>query len=71
MLTGRTGQILAEHFDYVSNTFKLSWYPEEMYIPMMMDKFVYINGREDDHINKDYRVVGPDGYGKKVQELSP
>ena len=71
MLTGKTGETLAEHFDYVSNTFKLSWYPEEMYIPMMMDKFVYIDGRQDDHINQDYRVVGPDGTWKESSGAKP
>ena len=56
-----TAKILAENFDYVSETFKLSWYAEEMYIPMMMNKFVYVNGREDDHINQDLRVIGDTG----------
>lgn len=60
MLSAKTAQILTKHFEYVSNTFKMSWYPEEMYIPMMMDKFVYTD-HTDDHINADYRLVGPNG----------
>ena len=60
MISRKTAMILSENFSYVAATFKLSWYPEEMYIPMMMNRFVYTNG-EDLHINKDYRVVGPEG----------
>lgn len=52
---------LVENYSYVSTTFKLSWYPEEMYIPMMMSKYVYKNDDSDRHINNDLRVVGPAG----------
>ncbi|OCN05850.1 hypothetical protein A4S06_07355 [Erysipelotrichaceae bacterium MTC7] len=56
-LRPKTVEILVKEFAYVSTTFKLSWYAEEMYIQMMMDKFV---GGE--HVNKDLRVLGPDGH---------
>ena len=57
MLCNATAEKLVENFDYVSSTFKLSWYAEEMYIPMMIHKFV----PESIHVNKDYRVIGPSG----------
>lgn len=60
MLSNETVKKLVVHFEYVSNTFKMAWYPEEMYIPMMMEKFIYTD-RADDHINNDYRLIGPDG----------
>lgn len=53
--------ILVENYSYVSFTFKLSWYPEEMYIPMMMEKFVYNGSDSNRHINKDLRIIGPEG----------
>ncbi|NCC54207.1 MAG: glycogen branching protein [Erysipelotrichia bacterium] len=53
---------LVENYSYVSTTFKLSWYPEEMYIPMMMDKYVYKNNESERHINKDLRIIGPNGH---------
>lgn len=61
ILRKETAKILADNFDYVSETFKLCWYPEELYIPMMMHKFVYINGNVDQHVNKDLRIIGPTG----------
>ncbi|MFV0381834.1 MAG: beta-1,6-N-acetylglucosaminyltransferase [Breznakia sp.] len=48
--------LLSEHFDYVSQTFKLSWYAEEMYIPMMMKKF-----NINKHANDDCRILGSCG----------
>lgn len=59
MLTRDSAKKLSDVFDYVSATFKLSWYPEEMYIGMMMEK--YAHEKHEQHINADYRVVGPDG----------
>lgn len=61
MLTKKTTMILAENMEYVSGMFKLSWYPEEMYIPMMIQKFVHQEKDSSNHINNDYRVIGPDG----------
>lgn len=61
MLTKESAKGLVEVFDYVSTTYKLSWYPEEMYIQMMMEKFLHQNKDSANHVNKDYRVVGPDG----------
>lgn len=61
IISKKSAVLLAQHFSYVAETFKLSWYPEEMYIPMMMHKFVYQNEDSTRHINKDMRVVGPDG----------
>ena len=57
ILTNPTASVLAEHFAYCSDKFKLSWYPEEMVYAMMIEKFM--PGHE--HINKDLRVVGPNG----------
>lgn len=56
ILKHKTAVLLVEHFDYVSDTFKLSWYAEEVYIPTMLKKF-----NADDHINDDCRVLGPSG----------
>lgn len=56
MLSHKAAFMLSQNFDYVSEAFKLSWYAEEMYIPMMMKKFY-----TDEHVNNDYRVVGPNG----------
>lgn len=64
---------LVQNFPYVSETYKLQWYPEELYIQMMMDKFVYTNGDASRHVNKDMRCVGPDGFwveGKGARTLS-
>lgn len=61
ILCKESAKKLAEHFDYVSESFKLSWYAEEQYIPMMMHKYVYVDGRNDDHMNQDMRVVGENG----------
>lgn len=52
---------LVKDFDYVSTTYKLSWYPEEMYIQMMMEKFLHQNKNSKQHVNADYRVVGLSG----------
>ena len=57
ILTNATASVLAENFAYCSDKFKLSWYPEEMVYAMMIEKFM--PGHE--HINKDLRVVGPNG----------
>lgn len=61
MISKKSAILLVENYSYVSTTFKLAWYPEEMYIPMMMEKFVYTNGGNDRHVNDDMRVVGPSG----------
>lgn len=61
ILSNESAQLLAGHFDYVSTAFKLSWYPEEMYIPMMMEQYVYPVRSRETHINADYRIVGPTG----------
>lgn len=70
ILTNESAQKLAAHYDYVSTTFKLSWYPEEMYIPMMMKKFVY-DTKEDDHINNDLRIIGPNGSWEESSGAKP
>lgn len=59
ILQNDAAKILAEHFDYVSETFKLSWYPEENYLGMMMKK--YAPDLDAKHKNKDMRCIGPDG----------
>lgn len=69
MLTKESAGKLAEVFDYVSSTFKLSWYPEEMYIPMMMKK--YAPERHEKHCNMDYRVIGSDGNWIESQSARP
>ena len=56
ILKHQTAALLAYHFAYVSDTFKLSWYAQELYIPTMLKKF-----RADTHINEDCRVLGPLG----------
>lgn len=61
MLTKKSAMLLVEHMDYVSTTFKLSWYPEEMYIAMMMKKYVNKDRDSSTHINKDYRYIGESG----------
>lgn len=61
IISKKSAIILVENYSYVSSTFKLSWYPEEMYIPMMMEKFVYSGNDSNRHINKDLRVIGPEG----------
>lgn len=71
MLSDATAQILSKNFSYVAETYKLGWYPEEMYIPMMMNRFVYVDGREDDHINQDYRVLGPKGTWRESHDADP
>lgn len=71
ILRAETAKILTENFDYVSHSFKLCWYPEELYIPMMMHKFVYVNGKEDTHVNSDLRVIGPDGAWKESAGSKP
>lgn len=57
ILTRATAEVLAENFAYCSSTFKLSWYPEENIIPMMVHKFM----PGHTHTNDDLRVVGPQG----------
>ncbi len=71
MLSDTSAQILSENFSYVAETYKLGWYPEEMYIPMMMNRFVYVNGRSDDHINLDYRAIGPNGMWRESHDADP
>lgn len=70
ILSKSSAKELTKHFEYVSNAFKMSWYPEEMYIPMMMNKYVYKHG-EDTHVNKDYRVVGPNGLWQESSGAKP
>ena len=57
ILTNETAKVLAENYAYCSDQFKLSWYPEEQVIQMMINKF--LPGHP--HTNKDLRVVGPNG----------
>ena len=57
ILTGETAKVLAENYAYCSDKFKLSWYPEEQVFAMMLAKFL----PDHSHINKDLRVVGPNG----------
>lgn len=61
VISKKSAMILVENYSYVSTTFKLSWYPEEMYIPMMMEKFVYNGSDSDRHVNNDLRIIGPNG----------
>lgn len=63
ILTKDTAKVLSENYPYCSDKFKLSWYSEEMVYYMMIEKFI---GKVD-HINKDMRVVGPDGSWKESQ----
>jgi hypothetical protein len=68
IFTPATAQVLADNYPYCSDAFKLSWYAEEMCYSMMINKFM--PGHE--HINKDLRVVGPDGHwveGQGAREL--
>ena len=57
ILTNETAKVLADNYPYCSDKFKLSWYPEEQVYAMMLEKF--LPGHS--HINKDLRVVGPNG----------
>lgn len=59
IITRKSALTLVENYSYVSTNFKLSWYPEEMYIGMMMNKYVHKN--DETHINKDMRYIGPNG----------
>ena len=61
MLSRKSATQLAPNYPYASDTYKLQWYPEELYIPMMMDKFVYTNGDASRHVNDDMRAIGPNG----------
>lgn len=61
VISKKSAIILVENYSYVSATFKLSWYPEEMYIPMMMEKFVYKNNNNERHVNNDLRIIGNNG----------
>lgn len=61
IISKKSATILVENYSYVSTNFKLSWYPEEMYIPMMMEKFVYNGSDSDRHVNEDLRIIGPIG----------
>lgn len=56
ILSHSSAKVLVENYDYCSSTFGLSWYAEEMVIPMMLNKYKDLN-----HINKDLRVVGLNG----------
>ncbi len=67
ILTEATAKVLADKFAYCSSTFKLSWYAEEMYLPMMIHKFM----PQETHINKDYRAVGPEGSWQESQGIRP
>lgn len=69
ILQKETAKVLAENYPYCSATFKFSWYPEENVYPMMIHK--YMPGHT--HINKDMRVIGPDGSwieGQGARKLS-
>lgn len=68
MLTAKSAAVLVKNLPYCSDTFKLSWYAEEMYIPMMFHKFVT---HEVKHVNRDYRVVGPTGSWIASQNTRP
>ncbi len=70
MISKKSALLLVDHVDYVSTNFKLSWYPEEMYIPMMMEKFVMKNDSSN-HINKDYRYIGPQSHWVESQSARP
>lgn len=67
MICKKSALLLVDHVDYISTNFKLSWYPEEMYIPMMMKKFVNMDKDSENHINNDYRYVGPNGHWVESQ----
>ena len=67
ILTKDTAKVLAEQFAYCSDKFKLSWYPEEMVYSMMIRKFM----PNHPHINKDLRVVGPEGSWIESQGARP
>ncbi|NLC96695.1 MAG: beta-1,6-N-acetylglucosaminyltransferase [Erysipelotrichaceae bacterium] len=58
ILKDDTVEKLAKHYDYVSSTFSMSWYSEEMYLFMMINKFI---SEDFDHINDDMRLLGPNG----------
>lgn len=58
IFTPATAQVLADNYPYCSDKFKLSWYAEEMCYSMMIHEFM--PGHE--HINRDLRVVGPEGH---------
>lgn len=58
MLSNKTAKVLAEHFDYISEHYKFTLYPEEMYIQMMIKKYHLDNNI----INNDYRITGEKGY---------
>lgn len=60
-----TAAVLAENFAYCSENFKLGWYAEENVYPMMIHKFM----PEETHVNKDMRVIGPDGTWVRNQGL--
>ena len=66
ILTNETAKALAENYAYCSDKFKLSWYPEEMVFSMMINKF-----HPGPHINRDLRVVGPDGCWVEGQGARP
>lgn len=67
MLNQTSAAVIVDNFPYISETFKLSWYAEEMYIPMMLHKYSSTKG----HINDDYRVVGPKGKWIESQNTRP
>ena len=57
ILTEKTARVLADNYSYCSENFKLSRYAEEMCHLMMINHFI----PDNDHINDDMRVVGPQG----------
>ncbi len=61
ILTNKTARVLAENYAYCSQNFKLSWYAEEMCYIMMIKHFIPNN----EHVNNDMRVIGPDGLWKQ------
>ncbi|MGB4984582.1 MAG: beta-1,6-N-acetylglucosaminyltransferase [Erysipelotrichaceae bacterium] len=58
MLRHQTARVLADNLPFVADTFKLLNYAEDYYIPTMIKHFI----GEDDHINNNYHIVGPDGH---------
>lgn len=67
ILTMPTVQILADNFAWCSDALKWSWYAEELYIPMMLNKFA----PNHEHFNKDLRVVGPNGHWEESSGGKP
>ncbi len=67
IFTKETAKVLSENYPYCSDKFKLSWYPEEMVYSMMINRYL----PDHAHINKDLRVVGPNGSWIESQGARP